>query len=162
MYGHAGSLYALVGGLLSSLLAAAYIYSLVARHATIERVAGDDFGTGYPSLSYQRRFPIDVLKIDQSFVSDIALEADGAAIVVSIITLAHSLRLNVIAEGVETAEQLAFLREHGCDEVQGYFFSRPVGALEFGQLLEHGTCSEAWQPCGASGALMAQPAGAGA
>jgi diguanylate cyclase (GGDEF)-like protein/PAS domain S-box-containing protein len=99
-------------------------------------IAIDDFGTGYSSLSYLRRFPIDVLKIDQSFVSDIALGADGAAIVVSIISLAHSLRLKVIAEGVETAGQLAFLHEHGCDEVQGYLFSRPVGALAFGQLLE--------------------------
>ncbi|NHZ41971.1 bifunctional diguanylate cyclase/phosphodiesterase [Massilia aquatica] len=106
-------------------------------------IAIDDFGTGYSSLSYLRRFPIDVLKVDQSFVADIALGADGAAIVVSIISLAHSLRLKVIAEGVETAEQLAFLREHGCDEVQGYFFSRPVGALEFEHLLAHGTCAMA-------------------
>ncbi|WP_370663305.1 putative bifunctional diguanylate cyclase/phosphodiesterase [Massilia mucilaginosa] len=106
-------------------------------------IAIDDFGTGYSSLSYLRRFPIDVLKVDQSFVADISLGADGAAIVVSIISLAHSLRLKVIAEGVETAEQLAFLREHGCDEVQGYFFSRPVGALEFEHLLAQRSCTMA-------------------
>ncbi len=99
------------------------------------KIAIDDFGTGYSSLSYLRRFPIDVLKIDQSFVSDITLEQDDAAIVSSIISLAHSLRLKVIAEGVETGEQLAFLRARGCNEVQGYFYSRPVPAMDFASLL---------------------------
>ena len=95
----------------------------------------DDFGTGYSSLSYLRRFPIDVLKIDQSFVNELSVSSDAAAIVVAIISLAHSLRLRVIAEGVETAEQLEFLRAQGCDEVQGYYFSRPIAKDEFEALL---------------------------
>lgn len=98
-------------------------------------IAIDDFGTGYSSLSYLRRFPIDVLKIDQSFVNELTVDADAAAIVVAVISLAHSLRLRVIAEGVETIEQLAYLRERGCDEVQGYYFSRPVAASAFETLL---------------------------
>jgi EAL domain-containing protein (putative c-di-GMP-specific phosphodiesterase class I) len=97
------------------------------------RLAIDDFGTGYSSLSYLKRFPIDRLKIDQSFVSDIGRNGDSEAIVEAIISMAHSLRLDTLAEGVETGEQLAFLRSRQCRHIQGYLFSRP---LESPALLE--------------------------
>jgi diguanylate cyclase len=102
------------------------------------RVSIDDFGTGYSSLSYLKRFPIDTLKIDQSFVRDLSSSPDDAAIVSAIIALGHGLRLRVIAEGVETAEQLACLRNMGCDEVQGFLFSRPVPAADMTRLLQQG------------------------
>jgi diguanylate cyclase (GGDEF)-like protein/PAS domain S-box-containing protein len=95
----------------------------------------DDFGTGYSSLSYLSRFPIDVLKIDRSFVAEITRGSNGAPIVASIIALAHNLKLDVIAEGVETEEQLDYLRRHGCDQIQGFYFSRPLVAEDFEQLL---------------------------
>jgi diguanylate cyclase (GGDEF)-like protein/PAS domain S-box-containing protein len=89
-------------------------------------IAIDDFGTGYSSLSYLKRFPLDVLKIDRSFVADIPEDEDDAAIIDTIIAMGHRLKLSVIAEGVETEDQAEFLREHGCDNVQGYFYDRPM------------------------------------
>lgn len=100
----------------------------------------DDFGTGYSSLSYLKRFPIDTLKIDQSFIRDITTDPNDAAIAATIVTLAHNLKLKVIAEGVETAEQLALLRNMQCDQMQGYYFSRPVPPEELEKLLREGRC----------------------
>ena len=99
------------------------------------RISLDDFGTGHSSLSYLKRFPIDTLKIDQSFVRDINNDPDTAAIVTAIIAMAHSLRLKVIAEGVEFSEQAAFLKRHSCDQMQGYLIKAPVAADNFGELL---------------------------
>ncbi|MHB8744576.1 MAG: EAL domain-containing protein [Sulfuricaulis sp.] len=101
----------------------------------------DDFGTGYSSLSYLKRFPIDAIKIDQSFVRDIPDDSDNAAIATAIITMAHSLGIRAIAEGVETREQLDFLRGRLCDSMQGYYFSRPVPVEEFKRLLREGNIS---------------------
>jgi diguanylate cyclase (GGDEF)-like protein/PAS domain S-box-containing protein len=95
----------------------------------------DDFGTGYSSLSYLKRFPIDSLKVDQSFVRDIPGDPEDAAIASAVIALGHSLRLTIVAEGVETAEQLTFMRERGCHRVQGYFFARPMTVAELPEYL---------------------------
>ena len=95
----------------------------------------DDFGTGYSSLSYLKRFPIDTLKIDQSFIKEITTSSDDSAIASTIIAMAHNLRLTVIAEGVEMQAQLELLEEKGCDEVQGYLLSRPLPETDFRQLL---------------------------
>jgi diguanylate cyclase (GGDEF)-like protein/PAS domain S-box-containing protein len=100
------------------------------------RLSLDDFGTGYSSLSYLRRFPIDVLKVDQSFIRDVTTNADDACITSSIISLAHGLQLSVIAEGVETREQLRYLKQQKCDVMQGYYFSRPLPADQFFALMQ--------------------------
>jgi diguanylate cyclase (GGDEF)-like protein/PAS domain S-box-containing protein len=90
------------------------------------RLSIDDFGTGYSSLSYLKRFPIDILKIDRSFVSGLTTDPDDATIVSTIIAMAHNLKMNVVAEGVETSRQLQFVDQQGCEEVQGFFFSQPI------------------------------------
>jgi EAL domain-containing protein (putative c-di-GMP-specific phosphodiesterase class I) len=91
-------------------------------------LAIDDFGTGYSSLSYLKNFPLDRIKIDRSFLAEVVQSRDDAAIVAAIITMAATLNLRVMAEGVETREQLDFLIDRGCHETQGYFFSRPITA----------------------------------
>ncbi|NKE71160.1 putative bifunctional diguanylate cyclase/phosphodiesterase [Candidatus Manganitrophus noduliformans] len=98
----------------------------------------DDFGTGYSSLSYLKRLPIDTLKIDKSFVQEVTTDLDDAAIVAAIITMAHTLKLKVVAEAVETVEQLEFLRGLKCDQMQGYLFSKPLPAEEITRLLAEG------------------------
>jgi diguanylate cyclase (GGDEF)-like protein/PAS domain S-box-containing protein len=99
------------------------------------RIAIDDFGTGYSSLAQLKRFPIDTLKVDRSFINEVAHDADDQAITDAVIALGKSLSLTIIAEGVETKEQQDFLRKHSCDEMQGYYFSRPVPPAEFSELL---------------------------
>ena len=112
------------------------------------QISIDDFGTGYSSLAYLKRFPIDKLKIDIAFVREVTSNPDDAAIVLAIISMAHSMKLEVIAEGVENDAQLAYLRRHGCDEMQGYYFSRPVPQEEFEQMLMGGKLLQAPQDAG--------------
>jgi len=102
------------------------------------RVSVDDFGTGYSSLSYLRKLPVDAVKIDQSFVRQISTAGDDTTIVKAVIGMARGLKLRVIAEGVETLEEVAFLRAYRCEEAQGYYFSRPVPAQQFAMLLRNG------------------------
>ena len=100
------------------------------------RLSVDDFGTGYSSLAYLKRFPLDSLKIDRAFIRDVSIDADDATIAAAIINLAHNLKMNVVAEGVETEEQLDFLKGHGCDEMQGYYFARPMSVSDCTRALE--------------------------
>jgi EAL domain-containing protein (putative c-di-GMP-specific phosphodiesterase class I) len=102
------------------------------------RFSIDDFGTGYSNLGYLKRFEVDRLKIDQSFVRHVDTDSGDAAIARAVISLARGLKLEVTAEGVENAAQCAFLKEHACDEIQGFFFSRPVGAEAFARMLREG------------------------
>jgi EAL domain-containing protein (putative c-di-GMP-specific phosphodiesterase class I) len=99
------------------------------------RIALDDFGTGYSSLTYLKRFPVDCIKIDQSFVAGVAADAYDAAIVQSVVDLAHAVGLSVVAEGVETPEQLERLCQMGCDQAQGYLFSKPRPPQDLDALL---------------------------
>ena len=93
-------------------------------------IAVDDFGTGQSSLTYLKHFPIDTVKIDKEFLRDVTFDETAAAIVSYVINLAHTLQLNVVAEGAETEEQYTFLRHYGCDQMQGYLFSKPLPAAE--------------------------------
>ena len=102
------------------------------------RISLDDFGTGHSSLAYLKRFPIDTLKIDQSFIHDITRDPDTAAIVTAIIAMGHSLRLKVIAEGVEFTDQAVFLKRHHCDQMQGYLINVPMPASELELILAAG------------------------
>jgi EAL domain-containing protein (putative c-di-GMP-specific phosphodiesterase class I) len=103
------------------------------------RIAIDDFGTGYSSLAYLTRFPVGALKIDRSFVADVFSDHADAAIVRTIIQMAHQLGFTVVAEGVETDRQAAFLRQFGCEQAQGFLFARPMPAASLGALITSST-----------------------
>jgi len=115
--------------------AEATIATLVALRELGVRLAIDDFGTGYSSLSYLKRFPVDILKIDRSFVGGVHTDADDATLAEAVVGLGRALRLQTVAEGIETADQWSALRELGCDFGQGYLFARPVDAAEIEELL---------------------------
>ena len=102
------------------------------------RLSVDDFGTGYSSLAYLKRFPLDELKIDRTFVNDVASDTGNASIILAVINLAHNLKLKVVAEGVENRMQMMFLKTHGCNEMQGYYFARPMGVEQCTQALAQG------------------------
>jgi diguanylate cyclase (GGDEF)-like protein len=170
------NLFAILGetGLDPSLLEVELTESLLMRHAESAalvlralrdrgvQVAIDDFGTGYSSLGYLRKFPLDALKIDQSFVRQISTAGEDTAIVTAVISMARGLNLRVIAEGVETADELAFLRAHHCEEAQGYYFSRPVPAEQFAKLLRSGIPERPSRGVyGAAGTLPLTTAGSG-
>jgi diguanylate cyclase (GGDEF)-like protein/PAS domain S-box-containing protein len=115
--------------------AEASIAILQALKALGVHIAIDDFGTGYSSLSYLKRLPVDTVKIDRSFITDLATNPDDASLAQAIISMAHNLKLNVVAEGVETASQLSFLTSHGCDQIQGYYFSKPLPVAEATEMI---------------------------
>ena len=125
--------------------------TLAALRALGVQVAIDDFGTGHSSLAYLKCFPVDTLKIDRAFIGDVTTNPADASLVAAIIVLAHSMHLNVVAEGVETVEQRAFLERRGCDQAQGYLFSKALPASRFGALLRAGT------PLGAAADIAAAP-----
>ncbi|MDP3424766.1 MAG: bifunctional diguanylate cyclase/phosphodiesterase [Burkholderiaceae bacterium] len=126
------------------------VTQIQALHALGVKLSIDDFGTGYSSLSYLKRYQIDKLKIDQSFIRDIDSDVSDGAIVRTVISLAHGLGFKTIAEGVETASQLAVLRRYRCDEIQGYCFSRPIVADAFADLLRNGTVLTVTDAAGAT------------
>jgi EAL domain-containing protein (putative c-di-GMP-specific phosphodiesterase class I)/ActR/RegA family two-component response regulator len=135
--------------------AESFIRTLDALKAIGIKIAIDDFGTGYSALGYLKRFPIDKLKIDRLFIRDIISEIDDAAIVQAIIAMAHNLKLQVTAEGVETAEQAGFLRRCHCDSAQGFLFSRPVAAAELSALLDNPLGPPLWSdPRGSRRSLL--------
>jgi EAL domain-containing protein (putative c-di-GMP-specific phosphodiesterase class I) len=130
---------------------------LQALHEIGVQVSVDDFGTGYSSLSYLRKFSIDALKIDQSFVREIKNARDEAPIVTAIIGMARGLKLRVIAEGAETLAEVEFLRAHQCGAAQGYFFSPPVLARQFARLLETGVPGADFIPLPGPGSKPGKP-----
>ncbi len=134
-------------------LTSSTIPTLDALRARGVRLALDDFGTHYSSLSYLRKFPLDALKIDQTFVRQITTVPPETAIVIAVIAMGRSLNLRVVAEGVETLEELDFLRSHDCDEAQGYYFSRPVPAEQFAKLLGTSLPEADWAPIDAGLAI---------